>query len=883
MTPSGTIRARAARGLGCAVVLVLLLIVVRDYLLVEWKYHKGVLAHPRAFLRNALSHESAGGGAALEGEAALASADAPPAGWSALSVSHYSNGRAVYTSDPSAELTWPTTLPAGRYRVTLHAWAYKRGVVNRVAIEAGPERCELSWAPSDPELFARPSAHLRLATEVDRVTLRAATIGQPYLVVDRVVFRRLSDSPWAAFAARAWRIYLPSIGSALLVVLTGTAWGSAVVARLIGRRTDWLEGLVLAAAIGLALIATATTVLGIVGGAYPWVLVALCLAGLVVGGRDLGRLLRAAWAARRHAGPGTWAALAAGAVVGLWMLVRSLSPAAGVDPQIYHLPIAKWLLREGRFAYHPYQLAWGYPHLVSNLFAAAQAFYDEPYFRPAKLTHLALGLLWLGTVFATGRRLFGARTGWAGVVLCLGVEGIVFELGEALVDLGFAFFASASILAAVCAVQGDPRRRGRYMIAAALIAGAAAVCKVQGPAIAMVLGLVLGVHAALRVNWRAGVRSFVLVGVLAAAVAAPMYIKNALVYHNPLHPFYAHVFPSRDLPEGFSQSWQRSASWRVYVLPLGPKRVAMWPYYWVRKGFVDPLSPGPAVLAALGVIALNARRWFGRHWPLWAIILLLVPLWFFISPLTRFALPWVGLLAVYAAAGLSDREAGACSRVVAWLCVLAVVPVIVSGLAGHLTAAQNFVGVESDGDYARRTLRAHANGFAPPLDGIEALNRLAAAAPTDARVLLDTNLSAYADVRTIPVPYWLMLENTWARTWGFVGGGQVCLHRTLKLTSDDAALQELVGRLNVGYVLMGRHPAPEPSDGAYRAAGRPGPSFPESERFDRFMQRCVDRGLARKIVLDDSTLFVLDRDRVLDGPTPASPPAGAGEAPTGRP
>jgi hypothetical protein len=520
-----------------------------------------------------------------------------------------------------------------------------------------------------------------------------------------------------------------------------------------------------------------------------------------------------------------------------------------MDPQIYHLPIAKWLVAEGGYRYHPYQTAWAYPHNISNLFAVTQLLDDDPFFRTAQLTHAALGVLWLTSVYALGKVLFGRAAGLAAGVLCVGIQGVPWEFSGAVVDLGFAFFAGTAFLAFVQALTAEEGRQARWLVLAALLAGAAAVCKVHGPAVAVALALAAGLWQARR-GWRAGLGWFGAVGLVSFAVASPMYLKNWLLYYDPVYPFTT-LFPNRDFPEAVQRCWfldQREEDRRLMF--EGPYPAWQWPYAWLLGEFMEASSPGPGVLAGLLLLPVLGREWLRRHWPLLLAVGVVAALWWLIGPLTRFAYPWAAVLLVVACAPLSRPALRRPGVLVPAALLLCAAPVIALQAEGLMPPWSHVVLRQSNERYLRWAEPGTGTLTPALFDAIGQLNEEYRRRPWQGRVLIDAVHIAYADFRTVPAQTYLWNRaagwGEYARLPGASGPGTLDQYTTR--LSDRELLEDLTQRLQVRHVL-----AVGPA-----AAAAAGPE----RRLDVILEGWARAGLVRRRPLGGTVLYTFDDERV---------------------
>jgi hypothetical protein len=765
--------------------------------------------------------------------------------WTALPLAQYSGGRAVYAKEPGRRLTWPCAVEPGEYQILLSVWAYAEGGENAVELTVGDQTVVCAW-PSGKEGPRHLTPKIRLGATAHEISLRTTAVGQFAAVVDVVALAPHRE------ATALWSYVVKCRLAVAAVLVSALCWGvfllSGGVRALV---SDPFARLLLGMALGLGFLAVTVTVLGTLhvfhrGTVYP-LLVGGVLLGLRTLWRDLCALASAPWS---EFSPGWWIAATPLGLIVLLLLLTAPTPAAGIDPQIYHLPIASWLIRDGGFFYHPYQIFWAYPHNTSNLFALAQLFIEDPFFRPCALLHGCLGALWLAAVYATGKAWFDRWAGLVAAALCLGIEGVVFQFGSALVDLGFAFFSTAVILVVLYSVREErPTVRFRGFLFAAVLAGVAAGCKVHGPVPAIALAVTVAAWYAGQRRWRAAFGMFFLLGAIAVAVASPMYVKNWLVWGNPHYPLTT-FFNNRDLAPQFTRDLVGSNTAQNYW--SSPAVTAIWPVTWVLKKFVDPLSPGPALLVGAVVLVALGRTWWRANWPLLLFTGAQILFWFSISPLTRFAYPWLSVMFVLAAAPVALRTASRVRLVIPLALLIAALPVLLveaPGLSGKLRHLWNR---ESNEIYLSRTLRQQATPtFMPPLRAFSDLNVAYRQAKWPGRVLVDSNLTAYAEFPTVPGTYYFK-----ARTYDspLYKGAPLAdyrhfFNRTYSLNvSPDDWLSEVCERLNVDHVILSRRNYP--------------PTQNEPTRCDQVLDAFVRAELAVRREYADYVLYSFSRSAV---------------------
>jgi hypothetical protein len=405
-------------GMGGALVLAVSLFLVSQWAVSQWTYRAWFWRDPLHALRTAWTLPqtlSAPADAAWETRFEAEDAvliDAPGADtWQGVSSDFYSLGRAVYTAAPGSRLTWPVAISPGEYDVQLGVYAYDAGRENNVIVKLDGNVCRFHWSPVHSERRLELSQRIRLSDTVRQLTVEVEQIGQMYVVLDNLILRD------RRMHGNILRDKFSQLGIDLLVngLLAWTALcaGALVVRWVPLSRLDPTSRLVVAFFSGSAMIGTIVTLLGLAQ-SFNKTTAGLSLAIPIVFG--IRETLRRQTALFRHVGF-TLACFGL-AIPVLVAALAALAPAAGVDTLIYHLPIAKWLVRDGGFTYHPYQLKWGFPHLASNLYAVCQVFTNDPYFRDAQLHHAVLGAAWFVAVYCLGKVMFGRATGLA-VVFCV--------------------------------------------------------------------------------------------------------------------------------------------------------------------------------------------------------------------------------------------------------------------------------------------------------------------------------------------------------------------------------------------------------------------------------------------------------------------------------
>ncbi len=345
--------------------------------------------------------------------------------------------------------------------------------------------------------------------------------------------RGLDDSGWRALYDSAFALALLS---AIVLVAFGAGlrsarWWAAMP-------IDGPENSILAAALGLAIIAYGIFALGLLR-LFTW----WAMAGWVL---TLGLWARQEiFSAGDHALLGIgrlgekWRSLASPqrlvllAWMGLFIIaaLQALAPPWDYDGLMYHLQAPRLFLEAGHVLFLPENWQANGPFLVEMLFGLGLSLGSDIF---AKLIHTTFAVLLVITTFHLGRRTLGGAAGWISVALLAGVPLFSFWASLAYADMAWALFQGLMLL---CLLRWDEDRRDRDLVLAGLFAGLSAGTKYLGLSAAAVGGLWL-LWKLRGKSWRVLARSAATFAGLAAAVALPWYIKNWVMGGNPVFPFF---------------------------------------------------------------------------------------------------------------------------------------------------------------------------------------------------------------------------------------------------------------------------------------------------------------------------------------------------------
>ncbi|HEY8599490.1 MAG TPA: phospholipid carrier-dependent glycosyltransferase [Thermomicrobiales bacterium] len=337
-----------------------------------------------------------------------------------------------------------------------------------------------------------------------------------------------------------------------LVLLAGAlllahAAGSAIL-RVLRLTVVRVEGAAFALALGLGAGAYAALALGLVG-LYrgPLLLGGVAVAAVLLR-RELGRSLHLCrtlgaegFAALRVAPRGVpIVVILVGLTIGLTLLA-SLTPPHHWDPLAYHLTSPLWFLRTGWVAPIPGIEFSNVPLATELLYGVGLAAGSDVF---GQLLHGGYAFITALGVWGLVRRYHDRVAAWLALALFLTTPLVFIWARVADNDLTFACFTLCAVAAALRVEHGSPLsgESRRWLVLAGVFVGLALATKYQAVYIAAPLGLLIGVDhwRARGGGWRRGLGGALGVaacfGVAAALVALPWYLKNLLLFGNPIYP-----------------------------------------------------------------------------------------------------------------------------------------------------------------------------------------------------------------------------------------------------------------------------------------------------------------------------------------------------------
>jgi hypothetical protein len=322
------------------------------------------------------------------------------------------------------------------------------------------------------------------------------------------------------------------------------------------------------------------------------------------------------------------------------------------DAIAYHLALPKLYLQAGRMVEVPFMHQSYFPPLQDMMYLWGLSVAGES---AAKVTHWAVGMLAvLGAAGFLQRR--GVSGVWA-AALILGAPAFLWQMFSAYADLATALYASLGLLALAYAVQEGSRR---WLWVSGTLMGFALATKYTALLTAGLWGLV-GLMWLVRAGQARLVPTLMGAGLLAAAIGAPWYIRNAIWTGNPVYPFAFEIFGGKNWSQAQADAYRNDQL--KFGLGREPAQLLLAPWNLTANPapFTDPIGArvGERVFLlpslGVGVLALPSL-WLsgGLAWGT-GYLLVFVGLhtvgWFHLMQQIRY---WLLLLPIVAASGLAS-------------------------------------------------------------------------------------------------------------------------------------------------------------------------------------------------------------------------------------
>jgi hypothetical protein len=568
------------------------------------------------------------------------------------------------------------------------------------------------------------------------------------------------------------------IGLAALTVASWLGLGTLVLAPLrpLADRPLSLLNRVGAGAVTFGLLTFAVALVdGVYRAVYLPAFVAAAASGIVLAARELREFQRPRLRAWRG-----WE-LALGALVCGYVvleLVVTCAPISSADALLHHAAAPELYARVHEYRELPWTWNSYQPYMVEMLILDGLLLHglEQGAFAP-----LLLGFGSLAAVAGGAYRLLGRRGAFVAAAVFWAQPFTAWIATSTFVEPGGAFFIA---LAAWNLIEFARRGSTTALVLIGVFAGAAAGTKYFAAAAAAVLCVV----GAIAVRDRLTLRRVAIVAGTALAVAAPWYVKNAVLTGDPLYPL-VRGWPNDDA--------RRAALESIDNYGFGTSAADLVALPFRLLGDAQPFDRGefmsPLILL-FAPVALLARR--GRREIALALAgsTAFVLMWFFGAQHARFLLPAFPVFAVLAAVGiLAFAEAGRLAR----LATVAVCSgALLAGLGITLVYSAQFVPVAFGLESREQFLRENT----PYYDGLEWLNEHE---PGAKGVLLDHVLVLYADAPAVAWTADALPSNTTPRELReFVRRDRITHAEVFAASRDKRRLLEAIGARRIGRVTV---------------------------------------------------------------------------------
>jgi 4-amino-4-deoxy-L-arabinose transferase-like glycosyltransferase len=335
-------------------------------------------------------------------------------------------------------------------------------------------------------------------------------------------------------------------------------------------------------------------------------------------------------------------------------LVAALAPEIEYDALWYHLWLpARWL-EAGRFVDIVSEYISLYPGGWEVLNGAAMVVGGPV---AAKLLHFSC-VLQVGAAAVLLGRSIGARAPAVAIVaFCICTPTVIWEGATAYADLSLAWFTT---LAAVAVWRFHDTRDRRWIVIGGAVTGGALAIKHLGLVALVPLALGVALSDARRRGARAALRTTVMFGAVALAIAVPWYLRAFAASGNPVFPEMYRVFGARPATRWSDGTAQALEGFKArFGMGRGLEDLVALPWNVTAHAahFGGSLGPLFLILVPFAVLARERRRLIAMaigvaaYAAVWA------------SPLgsfqLRFLMPIVAPLAVLGAWGARELSAHA--------------------------------------------------------------------------------------------------------------------------------------------------------------------------------------------------------------------------------
>ncbi len=335
----------------------------------------------------------------------------------------------------------------------------------------------------------------------------------------------------AAFALRIGGMVLDLFVVCVVLITAGT-WGRAALTRLHWRDAIPLERLPVEIVTGLGMISLLVLALGLAGVLYGWLIFAALVISLAFLRVRFAQVIRAIRDIMGMIRPRTPFETGVTVFVGFLLLFAfliALAPPAAWDSLTYHLVAPQRMIRDHAITAQGDNFFLGFPQIVETLYALVTGTFGRA--TAAAPLHFTFGVLALMLTAAVTRRILDRRAAYLAVAILLSSFSLWRLFGSAYVDLGVMAYAAAAL---VIFFRWRRDAQSEWLILFGVLLGFGVGVKYIMGVVAVALLIAVLAHSPPRL-WLANALRLT---VPALIVFAPWMLKGALLYQNPIYPYF---------------------------------------------------------------------------------------------------------------------------------------------------------------------------------------------------------------------------------------------------------------------------------------------------------------------------------------------------------
>jgi len=357
-------------------------------------------------------------------------------------------------------------------------------------------------------------------------------VGLSLLVVIYAHLRLAGSDTYAGLLAPLDRLF--DLGVAIAISIMLASLGLAVARFLNIAWSNTAETLSISLFLGTGVFGLAVLGLGLVGLLRPIPLLILCALSIIFSRAEIPRLGHLSYRGVRTIASAPEGKLATGVLLFLLalLLVRTATPPYVFDEAIYHLPVTREFVAQGRIFPNFNNSMGNQPFLIHMIYALCLMAGSDI---AAKFFSLALCVATALALYGFCER-FVTRRVAAFAVFVFFAAGMVIEVGiTTRVDVSVAGMLFVTTYATINYLQAGERS---WLWTSALLAGFSLGVKHSAALWLILVGVMYVVESLRKTSLVKTLKYGIVYAVIALAVVSPWYAKNYAWFGNPFYPFF---------------------------------------------------------------------------------------------------------------------------------------------------------------------------------------------------------------------------------------------------------------------------------------------------------------------------------------------------------